>query len=459
MKPVIPFQSINDLYGKPYDPATARGMDTEDYSTADIAANYEDSKPHVPFIHDARKAVMDGLGIKEDAHGLVGKWWYGNSSLADPENRKTAQAQSWKDAMHRTMATFTGPELIGSAVDTVQNFNRSKPMTDPKGAGEAAFGAVMGGVVPLGFGAGGALMRPTRGGANSLIGPEGAQRLTMAENPATGQPFRHADDWGGIGRLDRAKAMREAGAGPDHTWQTHGWSDNAFGEKVDWHTAIDDTPMKVNHNAPRTVMAGSRHNRYSKFGDAVDHPEFFAANPGTENGLIKAGQHYDNDRLSGHVGLKSKHEAHSQAAADHYTKVYKDAPFYMEAKSDTLDGLRSGVTHEMSHISADQNRLPSGTNDVAAPIVRDTPRYMELERLASSADLERIGRDGGYVNDIGEKIARADQAVLDDPGKHPLGYKTPRQHDYIDVYSPTPVSNPFGDIRDLVPRSLDPHRR
>jgi ribosomal protein S18 acetylase RimI-like enzyme len=119
-------------------------------------------------------------GTDDTKSGVLGKLWYGNSSLVskDSPDRERADATDWPQAIRNTRAALhpilAPAKLIDGALTAGRNFLHSDPINNPQEAGPAAFEMAMNVAVP-GMGA----ARP----ANSVGmfgGRKGAEQLAKS---------------------------------------------------------------------------------------------------------------------------------------------------------------------------------------------------------------------------------------------------------------------------------------
>lgn len=277
----------------------------------------------------------------------------------------------------------------------------------------------------------------------TLIGALGLKRLE-------GAGMRKADDWGGSGRLDQAQADLKAGTPIDEVWRKHGWSNNAYGNDMPWHTAIDDSKV--------ALKDGSWGGHKTTYGQKIDHPELLAAYPEFADTPFISNVGSSIDGVRGRTTIPSG--PLDRDFRNDFGSGFEKAPFGIMVESESRKAAMPTSLHETQHgVAALDRGIPQGTNHKVADVLTNTPAYQDaakayddakaagafpgqLSRLEDARDYH--GRVGGYWANPGEQIARGEAAIY----ARGLPLSTPRQHSSVDIYN----------VRDHVPYDLDQYK-
>lgn len=247
-----------------------------------------------------------------------------------------------------------------------------------------------------------------------LIGPSAAARLG-----------RKPGSWGSPEALAEARALRAAGASPAEVWQKHGWSDNAYGNQMGWHTAIDDRPMtptKDWHKSGATV------------GEQVDHPELFQAYPEMTKPRLNLKVGSPVDYPNG--GTTLRESQHDREFRNRFGSSPEWIGFSVEGI--TRPDALATATHEFQHGVSfyDKDKvIPQGSSQSREYPRFDTPRSAAAKTAYEAGGMQeweknRAGAFASYYNNPGEMIARGEAAIR----ARDMPLETPRQHEYVDIY-------------------------
>jgi len=271
-----------------------------------------------------------------------------------------------------------------------------------------------------------------------LVGPAAVTRLR-----------RSPDAWGSMERLSTAQKERAGGRAVEDIWREHGWSDNAFGHRTGWHSAIDDTNMKP------TMMFGKSG---ATVRDQIDHPVLADAYPELMKVPLRMTVGSTVDYPAGKTVINRDRKAGlDRDFRNSFGNDHRMQPFGFSVEADSIPPALSTAVHEFQHGAADIEKvIPQGSNQAMAFPLKHTDAYrkakadLELAQAVGMSPheirdlerrLERVASFGGYYNDPGEMIARGEQAIY----SRRLPVTTPRQHSDVDVY----------DLSDFLGRRYD----
>jgi Large polyvalent protein associated domain 23 len=211
-------------------------------------------QPDKSVLHD----YVQFPGVDDSKTGMLGKFWYGNSSLAAPEAKQRADDTSWGQAAMNTMGGLHPLKMLDGALTSGRDFLQSDPMGNPEDAGPKAFG-VAANVGTLGMGA----ARP----ANS-VGMFGGRLAKTADHAA----------------MAAAERDLAAGVPREKVWQDHGWFKGGDGKM---RFELDDSQARIG-NKPKV-------GDLEELPEAIKHKQLYDAYPELQRysveGLRYGGEH------------------------------------------------------------------------------------------------------------------------------------------------------------------------